>query len=220
MAVLLIFDHPRHHCGRGGRRARACERCIRKRSSDQPGIRRCGWSRRHERGRTSVGRRRQASPHAPRRSTSSRSASASGPCSSSSSCSCRSGSSSPTRSTDGKALLVWQGFTHAWYHELFGQRAAAAGDQNSLKSPRSAARSSPSCSARFAGVALARRGGRWAKAFMAIVFLILVTPEIVDAIALPDLVRASRRSVLDGLAFINAARCDSWSATRCSARPS
>jgi len=36
----------------------------------------------------------------------------------------------------------------------------------------------------FAGIALARRGGKWATGFMAIVFLILVTPEIVDAIAL------------------------------------
>ena len=34
----------------------------------------------------------------------------------------------------------------------------------------------------FAGVALARRGGAWAKPFLLIVFLILVTPEIVDAI--------------------------------------
>ena len=36
----------------------------------------------------------------------------------------------------------------------------------------------------FAGIALARRKGRWTILFMALVFLILVTPEIVDAIAL------------------------------------
>ncbi len=35
-----------------------------------------------------------------------------------------------------------------------------------------------------AGVALARRPGRWSSAFMVLVFLILVTPEIMDAIAL------------------------------------
>ena len=35
-----------------------------------------------------------------------------------------------------------------------------------------------------AGVALARRPGRWTSAFMVLVFLILVTPEIMDAIAL------------------------------------
>lgn len=35
-----------------------------------------------------------------------------------------------------------------------------------------------------AGVALARRPGKWATAFMVLVFLILVTPEIMDAIAL------------------------------------
>jgi ABC-type spermidine/putrescine transport system permease subunit II len=36
----------------------------------------------------------------------------------------------------------------------------------------------------FAGVSLARRPGIWTKFFMATVFLILVTPEIMDAIAL------------------------------------
>ena len=36
----------------------------------------------------------------------------------------------------------------------------------------------------FAGVALARRPGKWTAVFMAVVFLILVTPEIMDAIAL------------------------------------
>lgn len=35
-----------------------------------------------------------------------------------------------------------------------------------------------------AGVALARRPGRWSSVFMVLVFLILVTPEIMDAIAL------------------------------------
>ena len=34
----------------------------------------------------------------------------------------------------------------------------------------------------FAGIALARRPGVWTKVFMATVFLILVTPEIMDAI--------------------------------------
>jgi putrescine transport system permease protein len=36
----------------------------------------------------------------------------------------------------------------------------------------------------LAGVALARRGGFWSAPFMAVLFLILVTPEIMDAIAL------------------------------------
>jgi putrescine transport system permease protein len=36
----------------------------------------------------------------------------------------------------------------------------------------------------LAGIALARRRGRWTGFFLALVFLILVTPEIVDAIAL------------------------------------
>ena len=36
----------------------------------------------------------------------------------------------------------------------------------------------------FAGIALARRKGKWTAVFLLLVFLILVTPEIVDAIAL------------------------------------
>jgi ABC-type spermidine/putrescine transport system permease subunit II len=36
----------------------------------------------------------------------------------------------------------------------------------------------------LAGVALARRPGAWTKVFMAVLFLILVTPEIMDAVAL------------------------------------
>ena len=36
----------------------------------------------------------------------------------------------------------------------------------------------------LAGIALARRKGRWTPIFLALIFLILVTPEIVDAIAL------------------------------------
>ena len=60
--------------------------------------------------------------------TSCRSASASGPCSSTSSCSCRSASSSPTRSTAGRRLLVWDGFSTKWYHDPVPERAAAAGD--------------------------------------------------------------------------------------------
>ena len=36
----------------------------------------------------------------------------------------------------------------------------------------------------LAGVGLARRPGAWTKAFMAVLFLILVTPEIMDAVAL------------------------------------
>jgi putrescine transport system permease protein len=36
----------------------------------------------------------------------------------------------------------------------------------------------------LAGVALARRGGRWSNWFMVVLFLVLVTPEIMDAVAL------------------------------------
>ena len=35
----------------------------------------------------------------------------------------------------------------------------------------------------MAGIALARRSGKWSRPFLILVFLILVTPEIVDAIS-------------------------------------
>ena len=83
----------------------------------------------------------------------------------------------------GKALLVWQGFSTKWYHELFKNEPLLQAIRNSLKVAVGSTLIAVVLGA-FAGIALARRGGKWATGFMAIVFLILVTPEIVDAIAL------------------------------------
>ena len=83
----------------------------------------------------------------------------------------------------GKALLVWQGFSTKWYHELFQNEPLVQAIRNSLKVAVGSTLIAVVLGA-FAGIALARRGGKWATGFMAIVFLILVTPEIVDAIAL------------------------------------
>ena len=63
----------------------------------------------------------------------------------------------------------------------------------------------------FAGIALARRGGKWATGFMAIVFLILVTPEIVDAIGCSSGSCASAARSRAGSRSSAPARCDSWS---------
>lgn len=55
----------------------------------------------------------------------------------------------------------------------------------------------------MSGVALARRPGGWTKIFMAAVFLILVTPEIMDAIALATWFPRIKEIPLVGIIFTN-----------------
>ena len=79
--------------------------------------------------------------------------------------------------------VIAGGLTTSWYREIF--RDAGIGD--SLRNSFIAAFGATVVAVAIgglAGVALARRPGKWAAAFMAVVFLILVTPEIMDAIAL------------------------------------
>ncbi len=82
----------------------------------------------------------------------------------------------------GNALLVWQGFSTEWYSSLFDNDPLVQAIRNSLKVAVGSTLIAVVLGG-TAGVALARRGGKWNHPFMAIVFLILVTPEIVDAIA-------------------------------------
>ena len=82
----------------------------------------------------------------------------------------------------GNALLVWQGFSTEWYRSLFDNDPLVQAIRNSLKVAIGSTLIAVVLGG-TAGVALARRGGKWNHPFMAIVFLILVTPEIVDAIA-------------------------------------
>ena len=103
----------------------------------------------------------------------------------------------------GKALLVWQGFSTKWYHELFQNEPLLQAIRNSLKVAVGSTLIAVVLGA-TAGIALARRGGKWATGFMAIVFLILVTPEIVDAIALLIWFVRLGGPFSTGLAFINA----------------
>ena len=83
----------------------------------------------------------------------------------------------------GRALLAWEGFGTNWYSGLPDNQAILDAVSTSLKAAVGAAIIATILGS-FAGIALARRPGKWTIGFMAIVFLVLVTPEIVDAISL------------------------------------
>jgi spermidine/putrescine transport system permease protein len=82
----------------------------------------------------------------------------------------------------GSALLGgWAGWSTTWYPEFWNNEQLT----QSIKHSLTAAVGSTILAVvigGLAGVALARRPGRWRIPFLAIVFLVLVTPEIVDAI--------------------------------------
>jgi ABC-type spermidine/putrescine transport system permease subunit II len=84
---------------------------------------------------------------------------------------------------DNRALFQWSSFSTRWYTEMLDNQQLI----DSVKSSLWAAVGSTVVAVllgTFAGVALARRPGRWTIGFMALVLLILTTPEIVDAIGL------------------------------------
>jgi len=74
----------------------------------------------------------------------------------------------------GRFLLTWRGFGTNWY--------ATALESSGIRSALSTSITVAVLSS-LAGIALARRGGNWSRPFLLLVFLILVTPEIVDGIA-------------------------------------
>lgn len=79
--------------------------------------------------------------------------------------------------------IIVNGLMTDWYSSIFQQ----AGVGDSLRGSFLAAAGATVIAVTLgglSGVALARHPGTWARIFMAIVFLILVTPEIMDAIAL------------------------------------
>ncbi|MCE9623516.1 MAG: ABC transporter permease subunit [Actinomycetia bacterium] len=80
------------------------------------------------------------------------------------------------------AFLV-TGFTTDWYASIFRQLGIGDALRNSFLAAFGATLIAVVIGG-LAGVALARHPGWWSKAFMAVIFLILVTPEIMDAIAL------------------------------------
>jgi putrescine transport system permease protein len=85
----------------------------------------------------------------------------------------------------GDSFIVWGGgfrFTTRWYGRLFHVNTTL---RSAMKNSLVAAAGSTVIATilgGLAGVALARRPGAWTKFFLAFVFLILVTPEVVDAI--------------------------------------
>jgi ABC-type spermidine/putrescine transport system permease subunit II len=85
--------------------------------------------------------------------------------------------------SDNRDFTRWGGFTTRWYTRLFDNHALKTSLSNSIKVAIVATLISVVLGG-LAGIALARRPGAWTKGFLALVFLILVTPEIVDAIGL------------------------------------
>jgi putrescine transport system permease protein len=85
--------------------------------------------------------------------------------------------------TDSRDFTRWGGFTTHWYTRLLDNHSLKNALANSIKVAIVATLISVVLGG-LAGIALARRPGVWTKVFLALVFLILVTPEIVDAIGL------------------------------------
>ena len=79
--------------------------------------------------------------------------------------------------------LVINGLLTSWYANLFDFAGIGDAIRNSFIAAFGATVIAVALGG-TSGVALARRPGAWSNAFMVVVFLILVTPEIMDAIAL------------------------------------
>ena len=79
-----------------------------------------------------------------------------------------------------KALEVWSGFSTKWYGEMWDNTLLTGSMKSSLGAAAVAALISVILGT-LAGIALARRPGRWTVGFMAVLLLVLTTPEIVDA---------------------------------------
>lgn len=84
---------------------------------------------------------------------------------------------------ESRAMEVWGGFGLGSFGFAFSNPTIISAIRTSLTVAIGSALIATVLGS-LAGLALARRGGRWVPFFFALVFLILVTPEIVDAIAL------------------------------------
>jgi ABC-type spermidine/putrescine transport system permease subunit II len=82
-----------------------------------------------------------------------------------------------------RSFLVWGGFTTEPYHKMLNNQQLRDAVTNSFKAAIGATVVSVMLGS-LAGITLARRAGKWTVGFMALVLLILTTPEIVDAIGL------------------------------------
>jgi ABC-type spermidine/putrescine transport system permease subunit II len=81
-----------------------------------------------------------------------------------------------------RRLVPWKGFSTDWYRVAIDNPNIRAALGVSIRAAFLTAIVSVVLGS-LAGLALARRGGSWTRPFLLIVFLILVTPEIVDGIA-------------------------------------
>ena len=79
--------------------------------------------------------------------------------------------------------IVINGVRTGWYTDLFKEAGLGLALRNSFTAAIGGTAIAVILGG-LAGVALARRTGSWSKPFMFVLFLILVTPEIMDAIAL------------------------------------
>ncbi|MGI8617314.1 MAG: ABC transporter permease [Actinomycetota bacterium] len=84
---------------------------------------------------------------------------------------------------DGRALVVWKEFGIRPYVDALDNPTIRNAIFTSIRAALGAALIATVCGS-LAGIALARRSGRWTIGFLALLFLVLVTPEIVDAISL------------------------------------
>ena len=81
---------------------------------------------------------------------------------------------------ENKSMEVWSRFSTKWYGEMWDNSQLTGAVKSSFGAAAIAALIAVVLGT-LAGVALARRPGRWTVAFMAFVLLVLTTPEIVDA---------------------------------------
>jgi len=82
----------------------------------------------------------------------------------------------------GRRLAVWDGFGTDWYGVALGNQGITGALRVSVVVAALTAVVAVVLGS-LAGIALARRPGRWQRPFLATVFLVLVIPEIVDGIA-------------------------------------
>jgi putrescine transport system permease protein len=83
----------------------------------------------------------------------------------------------------GRALLDWDGFGFGAYEAMLNNVTIQRSIVTSLQAAIGSA-SMATVLGTFAALALVRRPGKWTLGFLAILFLVMVTPEIVDGIAL------------------------------------
>jgi spermidine/putrescine transport system permease protein len=81
---------------------------------------------------------------------------------------------------DNKSLFVWSHFSTKWYGSMWDNEQMRGAVRSSFSAAAVAALVSIVLGT-LAGITLARRPGRWTIWFLALVLLVLTTPEIVDA---------------------------------------